>query len=63
MNLNKSSDELDALTRHLLQAGEIDSDGLRHSAKICWRAMANLQKELENSLEVQAKHNDLENEK
>ena len=60
---NKSSDELDALTRHLLQAGEIDSDGLRHSAKICWRAMANLQKELENSLEVQAKHNDLENEK
>jgi hypothetical protein len=47
---NKSSDELDALTRHLIQAGEVDTDGLRHSAKICWRAMANLQKEIERDL-------------
>ena len=45
---NKSSDELDALVRHLLEAGKIDTDGLRHSAKIAWRALANLQKELEN---------------
>jgi len=45
---NKSTDDLDALMRHLIQAGELDTDGLRHSAKICWRALANLQKELES---------------
>lgn len=45
---SKSTDELDALTRHLLDAGKLDSDGIRHSAKIAWRALANLQKELEN---------------
>lgn len=44
---SKSGDELDALARHLLQAGTIDDDGIRHSAKVAWRAMANLQKELE----------------
>ena len=46
---NKSTDELDALTRHLIDAGKIDSDGMRHSAKVAWRALANLQKELENN--------------
>jgi len=45
---SKSGDELDALTRHLLQAGTFDVDGLRHSAKVAWRAMANLEKELES---------------
>lgn len=44
---SKSGDELDALARHLLEAGQIDTDGIRHSAKVCWRALANLQKELE----------------
>lgn len=44
---SKSGDELDALSRHLLQAGEIDDDGIRHSAKVAWRALANLQKEIE----------------
>ena len=44
---SKSGDELDALTRHLMDAGGFDSDGLRHSAKIAWRALANLEKELE----------------
>lgn len=43
----KSQDEKDALVRHLLEAGKIDDDGIRHSAKVAWRAMANLQKELE----------------
>ena len=43
----KSSDEADALLRHFLQRGGIDSDGLRHSAKMAWRALALLQKELE----------------
>ena len=45
----KSGDELDALARHMLEAGTIDSDGIRHSQKIAFRAMANLQKELENA--------------
>lgn len=45
---SKSGDELDALTRHLMQAGTFDTDGIRHSAKIAWRALANLQKEIEN---------------
>ena len=44
---SKSTDELDALTRHLLDAGSFDTDGQRHSAKLAWRALANLQKELE----------------
>ena len=44
---SKSGDELDALTRHLLDAGTIDDDGIRHSAKVAWRALANLQKEIE----------------
>jgi hypothetical protein len=45
---SKSGDELDALARHLLEAGTIDTDGVRHSAKVAWRSLANLQKELEN---------------
>ena len=44
---DKSGDELDALTRHLLQAGTMDTDSVRHSTKVLWRAAANLQKELE----------------
>ena len=43
----KSGDELNALSRHLLEAGNVDSDGIRESAKIAWRALANLQKEIE----------------
>ena len=45
---SKSGDELDALTRHLIDAGKIDTDGIRHTAKMAWRALAALQKELEN---------------
>jgi hypothetical protein len=45
---NKSTDELDALMRHLICAGTKDKDGVRHSAKVAWRALANLQKEIEN---------------
>jgi len=46
---SKSGDELDALTRHLMDAGKLDTDGIRHSAKVAWRALANLEKELENA--------------
>ena len=46
---SKSGDELDALARHLMDAGTFDTDGVRHSAKVAWRALANLQKELEEA--------------
>jgi len=46
---SKSGDELDALMRHLIDAGTMDTDGIRHSAKVAWRALANLQKEIENT--------------
>jgi len=57
---SKSSDELDALTRHLIDAGSLDDDGIRHSAKVAWRALANLQKEIENenSKKVHSKSKD-----
>ncbi len=48
----KSADELDALTRHLIEAGTMDTDGMRHSVKVAWRALANLQKELEREGEA-----------
>ena len=51
---SKSGDEKDALTRHLLEAGEIDHDGVRHSTKVAWRALANLEKELERAVEAPA---------
>lgn len=43
----KSTDELDALLRHAMDAGTRDTDGMRHSAKVAWRALANLQREIE----------------
>lgn len=46
---SKSGDEADALSRHLLQRGTVDTDGIRHSAKVAWRALALLQKELEEA--------------
>jgi|31_taG_2_1085359.scaffolds.fasta_scaffold03358_2 hypothetical protein len=45
----KSNDHLDAMLRHTLQAGQIDDDNIRHSAKVAWRALANLQLEIEKS--------------
>ena len=44
---SKSTDEADALMRHFLERGTVDTDGLRHTAKCAWRALALLQKELE----------------
>jgi hypothetical protein len=44
---NKSTDHADCIIRHLVDAGTIDSDGMRHSAKVAWRALALLQEELE----------------
>ncbi len=44
---SKSGDESDALMRHFIQRGTLDKDGIRHSAKVAWRALALLQKEIE----------------
>lgn len=44
----KSTDHLDCIGRHLLDAGTLDTDGIRHSAKVAWRALANLQMEIDN---------------
>lgn len=46
-NRSKSSDEDDTIIRHFLQRGTRDEDGTRHSAKMVWRALAFLQKEIE----------------
>jgi hypothetical protein len=43
----KSTDEADALARHLLRRGRLDKDGMRHSAKVAWRALALLQREID----------------
>jgi hypothetical protein len=44
----KSTDEADALMRHLIDRGKIDIDGVRHSTKVAWRALALLQREIES---------------
>jgi len=46
---NKSTDELDALARHLIDCGTLDDDGMPHDAKVAWRALANLQKYIERN--------------
>lgn len=48
----KSTDELDALMRHMIDdtLGEkTDTDGILHFTKCAWRAMANLERELEKN--------------
>ena len=43
----KSNDHPDCIMRHLVDRGTIDTDGIRHSVKVAWRALAELQEELE----------------
>lgn len=43
----KSDDHADCIARHLIERGTVDEDGVRHSAKAAWRALAMLQLELE----------------
>lgn len=43
----KSRDHADCLLRHLAERGTVDDDGIRHSAKAAWRALAALQEEIE----------------
>jgi len=44
---SKSTDEADALIRHFMERGTRDTDGIRHSAKVAWRALALLQREID----------------
>ena len=45
----KSMDFADTIARHLLERGTVDTDGMRHSAKLAWRALAMLQTEIEQA--------------
>jgi Domain of unknown function (DUF5664) len=45
----KSMDQADTIVRHLMERGTVDTDGMRHSAKMAWRALALLQLEMEEA--------------
>lgn len=45
---SKSKDHQDCLVRHFMERGTVDKDGVRHSAKVAWRALAMLQLEIED---------------
>src|SRR5512146_2967303 len=51
---SKSTDEADALLRHLIDRGKRDTDGQRHTAKVAWRALALLPRELDAELVAEA---------
>lgn len=55
----KSTDEPDALIRHLIDRGTLDTDGVRHSAKVAWRALALLQREIDAERATVEKPDDL----
>ena len=45
----KSNDHADCIMRHLVDRGTIDTDKVRHSTKVAWRALALLQIELQEA--------------
>jgi hypothetical protein len=45
---SKSTDEFDCMMRHALQRGTRDKQGVRETARMVWRALAYLQKEIES---------------
>ena len=49
---NKSTDDYDALCRHLIDhtINPIDDDGVLHLTKVAWRALAGLERYLTNKL-------------
>jgi hypothetical protein len=47
----KSTDHADCILRHMVDRGTVDTDGIRHSAKVAWRALAMLQIEIEKEKE------------
>jgi hypothetical protein len=56
----KSADEADTMMRHFLQRGTLDTDGVRHTVKMAWRALAILQKEIEAEQAQEREQVDLE---
>jgi hypothetical protein len=46
----KSTDHADCIARHLIERGTVDTDGVRHSTKVAWRALALLQLEIEGAV-------------
>lgn len=46
---NKSTDHRDSMLRHVVDSArtKFDTDGQRHKAKVAWRALADLQSDLE----------------
>ena len=48
----KSTDEADAIERHYVCRGTVDDDGIPHTWKLAWRALALLQKELEAQFQL-----------
>jgi len=52
----KSKDEHDAMVRHLLDHADdpIDGDEVLHLAKVCWRALGNLQRYLDANPDMKA---------
>ena len=51
-DMSKSTDEYDALTRHLIDhtINPVDDDGTLHLAKVAWRALAGLERHLTGKL-------------
>jgi len=51
-DMDKSKDEYDALTRHLIDhtIDPLDDDGVLHLTKVAWRALAGLERHLTNKL-------------
>lgn len=49
---SKSTDHANKIVRHLIDRGKRDDRGERHSAMLAWRALANLQEELERDLDL-----------
>ncbi len=47
---SKSTDHRNKIMRNLVDCGKFDDKNQRHSAMVAWRAMANLQEELERDL-------------
>lgn len=45
-SVGKSTDHADKILKHLTDRGLLDTDGMRHSAKVAWRALAMLTEEL-----------------
>ena len=53
---DKSKDHADCIARHLIESGTTDEDGLRHSGKLAWRALALLETELETEAAAVSEH-------